>query len=622
MKKEDNMEDALRDYKEEIRESIDNVQKRIKAEKEGRNYIEYFDYPAGKLKHELSLVLQQALGLQEDQVVELITPPSHVSGDFALEIFDLAKKLGEKPNILTKRIVEYINSHETFLIKEASAVDAFVNVEIHKEKFYQDVIVKIIELGEHYGECDVNAGKLAIIDYSAPNIAKPIGVGHLRSTIIGQALSNIYHETGYGIVKDNHLGDWGTQFGSLIYAYKMWGDEKKIEENPIGELKDLYVKFHQFAEEHPEIKDNARELFAKLEQKDPELIALWKRFRDLSLKDFGRVYDRLGIKFDTYIGESYFIDQANKVVEDCLIKGFCKKDEASETVVVDKTNDTPSFLLRKQDGSTLYLTRDLATLQFRINTFNPDTILYVVGSEQDLNFRQLFGFGKRVGYLPDSVKAKHIGFGMVLSEGRKMSTRKGTLIELEDLILQATEKSKKILLQKNPDIDFRELEKISEIIGVGAILYNDLRQSRNKNISFDWDKMLDLEGGSAVYLQYSYVRINSILKRLNEVFGEIDLSVLGKGEIAFTNNSEFNLAKKLMIFPEILLKAQQTDSPHLICGYLEELAQLFNSFYNEVSVIKTEDQKIRDSRVALIKSVSIVIKKGLALLNINVPDKM
>ncbi len=621
MEMKEKNQDEFEKYKAEVAESVSVVQKRIIEEKKNRNYVKFSDYPSEELKDDVVKTVRESLGI-EDAEVGLSVPPSHVPGDFAIEVFALAKKLGEKPNEVAKKIADDINKGQAGLVKDATVAGAFVNVETHKERLYQDILSKILELGESYGESDINAGKTAIIDYSAPNIAKPIGVGHLRSTIIGQALSNIYHETGYSVVRDNHLGDWGTQFGSLIYAYKEWGDEKKIAGNPIGELKDLYVRFHQLSEEHPEMKDKARELFVRLEKKDQEMVALWKRFRDLSLKDFERVYEQLGIKFDTNIGESYFTEQADKLVDECLANGFCRKDEASEAVVVDQMGDIPSFLLRKQDGSSLYLSRDLATLQFRANTFKPDAVLYVVGNEQDLNFKQLFELAKRAKYMPDGMVAKHIGFGMVLREGKKMSTRKGTLIELDELISQSIEKSKEILLQKNPDADPKELDKVAEIVGIGAILYNDLRQSRVKNISFDWDRMLDLEGGSAVYLQYSYVRINSILRKLTETYGEIDLSTLDKGDISFTNKSEFDLAKKLMMFPEIIAKAQETDSPHHVCVYLEELALLFNSFYNETSILKTEDQKLRDSRIALSKSVALVIKKGLSLLNIKVPEKM
>ena len=613
-------QDEFDKYYSEVSESVDAVKKKIRKERESRSFVSFGNYPLEKLKIEIAGIVKEALNIC-DPPVYLSNPPAHIYSDFSLGVFDLAKILGEKPNIVAKKIADSLVGHKTDLVKDAFVAGPFVNVETQKKTLYREVLSNIIELGGSYGENNVNAGKTVIIDYSAPNIAKPIGVGHLRSTIIGQALANIYYATGCAVIKDNHVGDWGTQFGALIYAYQEWGDEDKIVKDPIGELKDLYVKFHQFSEDHPDAKDKARELFARLEGKDSEMVALWKRFRDLSLKDFKRVYERLGIEFDTSIGESYFTDQADELVDDCLIKEFCRKDKSSGAVVVDEIGELPSFLLRKQDGSSLYLTRDLATLQFRINEFRPDTILYVVGSEQELNFKQMFAFAKRAGYLLEGTQAKHIGFGMVLVGGKKMSTRKGTLIELEELISQSVSKSREILVKKNPDIDLEDLNKIAEIIGIGAILYNDLSQSRTKNISFDWDKMLNLEGGSAVYLQYTYARINSILRKVAETHGEIG-SVSDKKEITFESKNEFDLARKLMMFPDVVLKAQESDSPHHICVYLEELALIFNSFYNETSILKTEDQKLRNSRVALSKSVATVIKKGLSLLNIKVPEKI
>lgn len=609
-------------YKLEIAASVNAVKERIKGERGGRELVEFKNYPLEKLKEEIGKVISKSLDIQDVGEIRLSDPPAHISCDFVLNVFELAKKMGKKSDEVARKIVNGVNEYEMDLVKNAEAVGAFVNLETHKKRLYQETLSKIMELGKHYGESDNNAGKVAIVDYSSPNIAKPIGVGHLRSTIIGQALSNIYWETGYSVIRDNHLGDWGTQFGKLIYAYKKWGDEGKIAENPMEELKDLYVKFHEYSKNNPDAEDSARELFAMLEKKDPEMVVLWKRFRDLSIEDFKRVYEQLGIKFDLSIGESYFTEESDRLVNECITRGLCRKDDSSEAVIVDQIGEIPSFLLRKQDGSSLYLARDLAALQFRAETFEPNTILYVVGNEQDTNFKQLLGLGKLAGYIPGDMEAKHVGFGMVLHDGKKMSTRKGTFIELEELVSQSIEKSKDILFQKNPNINPQELDKISKIIGIGAIIYNDLRQSKNKNVSFDWKRMLNLEGGSAVYLQYSYVRVSSILKKLTEAYGEISLNKLEKGDISFKNKGEFNLAKKLMMFPEIIMIAQRTDSPHHICVYLEELAQLFNSFYNEVSIVKTRDQKLRDSRVILGKGVALVIEKGLSLLNIKVPEKM
>ncbi len=611
-------QDEFDKYRKEVDLSVNNALKGVKA---GVSRADFNDYLWKKLNNEIGELVWEAIGAEIGQI-ELAVPPAHIGGDFSLEVFSLAKKIGENPNTMAKKIAGFINEGEVKqFIERAAAVGAFVNIEVKKREFYRKILAEIEELGARYGESNVNAGKTAVIDFSAPNIAKPIGVGHLRSTIIGQALANIYEETGYAVVKDNHVGDWGTQFGKLIWAWQHWGKEEMLKDHPVEALKDLYVKFNAYAKDHLKAADEARKLFARLEAKDPELVALWKRFRDLSLKDFQKIYLQLGVEFDTAIGESYFSDRANEVVELCLGKKLCQKDVASEAIIVDGLDGLPSFLLRKQDGSSLYLTRDLVALKFRVDAFNPDVILYVVGSEQELNFRQMFALAKIMGYLNENVVARHIGFGMVLVNGKKMSTREGTAVGLEELMTQAIAKAKEILMQKNPAMESSDMETVSGIVGIGAIVYNDLRQSRTNNITFDWKRMLDLEGGSAVYLQYSYVRIQSILKKLKEAGGEGGVSG-PRSEIAFENQIEFEVAKKLMIFPDIILKARQADYPHYIAVYLEELATLFNSFYNEVSIIKTEDQKLRESRIMLIEAVASVIKKGLSLLGIKVPEKM
>lgn len=624
-KNEKNMS-IFEQYQQEINGDIGIVTKKIEHELTERKYVSMMEYPSSKMENELCAIVEKAInapGIFEGDF-QLQAPPAHVPGDFAIETFDLAKKLKTNPRILSSKIVEEINRKEGkdyVYAEKAIPIGPFVNVDVKKSELYSEIISCISRMGEQYGESDVNAKKVALIDFSAPNIAKPMGVGHLRSTIIGQALSNLYEKTGYTVIKDNHLGDWGTQFGKLLLAYKKWGDEKKIAENPIEELKNLYVKFHDLAEDDSQMNDEARELFAKLENGDSELATLWKRFRDLSITDFEKMYKRLGISFDLYIGESFFIKEAEKAIDDCLEKGACRIDSETGAVVVDSLDGIPSFLLRKQDGSTIYMSRDLAAIKFRIKTFNPDSILYVVGSEQGLNFKQLFTFASKTGYLPYSSEAKHIDFGMIMREGKKMSTRKGTLVELNDLLKQSVEKSREILFQKNPTLTSQELNEVSEIVGVGAILYNDLHQSRIKNISFDWDRMLDLEGGSAAYLQYTYARIQSIIRKLEEVYpGETKIPE--EDEIYFEAKSEFALAKKIMMFPQIIERAQKTDSPHHICVYLEEVAQLFNSFYGEVSILKTEDLKLRNSRVALSKGAALVIKNGLSLLSIRVPEKM
>jgi len=603
----------LEDIKKEGDKAVEKTKKRIAKELSSKKAVIFNNYALVKIKESLGKILE----IKVDKL-SLDIPPEHIKTDLSLALFGFTGQGygGNDPKKLAQDWAKKINETKNEFIESAQAFGPYLNINLKKQKIYSSLLKDVSKLKDKFGRSDLNAKKVAVIDYSGPNIAKPIGVGHLRSTIIGQALANIYKATGYSVIRDNHLGDWGTQFGKLVYAYQQWGDKKKIAENPIKELNDLYVKFHEEAEKNPEIEDKAREIFQKMEEEDRGLIKLWSKFRSISIAEFKKVYERLGIKFDAYLGESYFAGETDKLVEECLEKKLAKKDEETGAIAVENLEGLPSFLLRKKDDSGLYITRDLAALIFRVEVFEPDDILYAVGEEQSLHFKQLFALASALGYI-DGAKAKHIGFGLVLSGGEKMSTRKGTLIELEELIKQSVEKSKEILRQKNKDLSEKEVEEISEIIGLGAVVYNDLRQSRQKNISFDWKRMLDFEGGSAVYLQYTVARINSILKKLDAAEIEEKIS-----KPVFEKESEFALAIKMMFFPQIILEAQKHNSPHLIAVYLEELAQLFNHFYNEVSIIGTEDAKLRLSRVSLIKSTATVIKNGLNLLGVKTPEKI
>ena len=603
----------LEAIKKEGDKSVEKTKKRIAKELSSKKTVIFDNYALVKIKKSLGVILE----IDADKL-SLNAPPEHIKADLSLDSFGFAglDSGGNDPKKLAEDWARKINKTKNEFIENAQALGPYLNINLKKQKIYSLILNDISKLKSKFGQSDLNIKKVAVIDYSGPNIAKPIGVGHLRSTIIGQALANIYEATGYSVIRDNHLGDWGTQFGKLVYAYQQWGDKKKIAQNPIKELNDLYIKFHEEADKNPEIEDIAREIFQKMEEGDSELIKLWIKFRSISIAEFKKIYERLGIKFDAYLGESYFAEETDKIVKECLEKRLAKKDEETGAIAVEDLEGLPSFLLRKKDDSGLYITRDLAALIFRVEVFEPDDILYAVGEEQSLHFRQLFALARALGYI-DGAKAKHIGFGLVLSGGEKMSTRKGTLIELEELIKQSVEKSKEILRQKNKDLSEKEIEEISEIIGLGAVVYNDLRQSRQKNIYFDWKRMLDFEGGSAVYLQYTVARINSILKKLGKTQCQGLALTLG-----FEKDSEFALARKMMFFPQVILEAQKHDSPHLIAVYLEELAQLFNHFYNEVSIIGTGNRDLRLSRVSLIKSVATVIKNGLNLLGVKTAEKI
>jgi len=615
----------LEAIKKEGDKAVEKTKKRIAKELSSKKTVIFDNYALVKIKKKLGVILE----IDADKL-SLNAPPEHIKTDLSMALFGftVTDSGGNDPKKLAEDWARKINETKNEFIENAQALGPYLNINLKKQKIYSLLLNDISKLKDKFGQSDLNAKKVVVIDYSGPNIAKPIGVGHLRSTIIGQALANIYEATGYSVIRDNHLGDWGTQFGKLVYAYRQWGDKKKIAENPIKEMNELYVKFHEEAEKNPEIEDIARQIFQKMEEGDSELIKLWMKFRNISIAEFKKIYERLGIKFDAYLGESYFAEETDKLVEECLEKKLAKKDEETGAIAVEDLDGVPSFLLRKKDDSGLYITRDLAALIFRVKVFEPDDILYVVGEEQSLHFRQLFALARALGYI-DGAKAKHIGFGLVLSGGEKMSTRKGTLIELEELIKQSVEKSKEILRQKNKDLSEKEIEEISEIIGLGAVVYNDLRQSRQKNIYFDWKRMLDFEGGSAVYLQYTVARINSIVKKIDPADHQgVALMVspsrqpLDGNAPIFEKDSEFALVRKMMFFPQVILEAQKHNSPHLIAVYLEELAQLFNHFYNEVSIIGTEDAKLRLSRISLIKSVATVIKNGLKLLGVKTPEKI
>ena len=609
--------DIFQSYKKETKKEIAAVIKKVKKERLQKRSVNLKQNPLEEIKKEVLLVLKKSFACPKgiEKIIELEIPPEHIDADLAISVFPLAKSLKKSPLEIGQKISEKLNQNNqsSKFIAKAEEQSGFINIYLKQNDFYQSALKEMETSKGKYGETDANAKKIAIIDYSSPNVAKPFHVGHLRSTIIGQALANIYHATGYSIISDNHLGDWGTQFGKLIYAYQNWGDEEKISRNPIHELKNLYVRFNKEAANNPELEEKARKIFQRLEQKDQGLLALWKRFRDLSIEAIKETYKKLGINFDLWLGESYFTDEGNDIIKACLKKHLCRKDPQSEAIIVEELDNLPSFLLRKQDGASLYITRELETLKLRLKEFKPQSILYVVGSEQNLYFQQLFALAKRLGWLKKT-ETKHINFGTIMQDGKKMSTREGRAIELDDLIDQATAKAEEIITEKNPNLTKEEKTKIAQILGIGAIIYNDLRQARIKNISFDWNRMLNLENGTAAYLQYTYVRIQSILAKnpdLNDITRPI-----------FEHKIELNLAKKLGFFPYVVERAQQENAPHFLCTYLEELAQLFNNFYDTVSINQTENQKLKQSRIKLIKFVAQTIKNGLQLLNIQVPDKM
>jgi len=478
------------------------------------------------------------------------------------------------------------------------------------QKALQQEFARIRRQGEKYGQLNIGKGGKAIVEYSSPNIAKPMHVGHLRSTIIGDSLANIHKFLGYRVVRWNYLGDWGTQFGKLIAAYKLWGDKRELERTPIETLLKLYVRFHEELKGNPDLERRGREEFKKLEEGDRENKRLWQWFRKESLKDFEGIYRALGVKFDVEIGESFYDKDLKPLVKYLGDKKILKVSEGALIVPLDAFG-LPPALLEKSDGASLYLTREIANLFYRLKRYHPKKILYVVGHEQTLHFEQLIAVAKLLKL--SSTELVHVKYGMVTGEGgKKISTREGSSIALENLIFEALTRARKVVDAKQPELSEREKDKISKLVGIAALKYNDLSQSRLSDISFDWDKMLNFEGNSAPYLLYAYARLRSILKKAR----------LKKADPKFlTATNDLNLVLELSRFPEVMRKAGETCFPHYIAGYLYDLSRAVNRFYETEPVLKA-DKGIREARLALIDTAAAALKTGLNLLGIQTVEKM
>ena len=467
----------------------------------------------------------------------------------------------------------------------------------------------------------VARGQRVLVDYSSPNIAKPMHIGHIRSTIIGQALVNMYQALGAKVVGVNHLGDWGTQFGKLIAAFKLWGNRAALHKQPIEEMLKLYVKFHEVAVEQPELEKNGQEEFRKLEQGDRANRALWNWFKRESLREFNALYKRLGVKFTYITGESFYEPKLKGVVNDLLKRRLAIKNADGSIVVHLESANLPPCLVQKSDGASLYVTRDLATIQYRWQRFKPTKFLYVVANQQALHFEQLFAVASQAGYVGRNAELEHIKFGLVLGEdGQKLATREGRIIKLEDVLAEAVTRAKKIVDNKNPKLSARERAHIAEVVGVGAVKYNDLSQNRHSDIAFNWDKMLSLEGNSAPYLQYTYVRLKSIMRKagvtkpaVKKVGGEALQQVLTERDI--------NMLRLLSRYPDAISRAVRENGPHLLAGYIYELANAVNSYYHDSPVLNA-GAILRPFRLTMVSSAAAVLKEGLGILGIATVEQM
>ena len=527
-----------------------------------------------------------------DIIVE--KPKDRKLGDYSIPCFSLAKKLRKNPNIIAEEISKKLSL-------KSEVLNGYLNVFIDKNSFTKELLEKISIEKENYGSNRSGEGKTIVIDYSSPNIAKPFGVGHLRSTVIGESLRRICLMNGYNVVGINHLGDWGTQFGKLIYAYKTWGNEEALNESPHDELKRIYVKFHEEEAKDSSITDEGRKWFKALEDGNEEAVSLWKRFTEVSLKEFNKTYKLLGVdKFDSYAGESFYNDKMDSVVEELEQKHLLEVDDGASIVRLD---NMPPALIKRSDGATLYITRDLAALFYRKKTYNFTEALYCVGNEQTLHFNQLNAVVEKMGY---DFRATHIGFGMVLQDGKKMSTRHGKSVKLQDVLEEAIELAGKYIEEKNPNLENKK--EVAEKVGVGAVIFNDLKNYRTSDIEFNLEEILKFEGNTGPYIQYTYARINSLLK--NKEIKEIDYTNLDIDEYIW------NIVLDLYNYFDIISRAKKEYDPSIIAKYLIDLAQDFNKFY--------ANHRVGDDsfKLKLCESVGIVVKSGMRLLDVEVINQM
>jgi len=530
-------------------------------------------------------------------------------GDYNTPIaFSIAKQINQTPDSVAKILADYLSQKEE--TKSAKAQGGFVNFYL-TDKDLQDSLKIILKQKDKYGSSNKGKDKTMVIDYSAPNIAKPFGVGHLRSTIIGQAIYNLYKFLGWKCIGDNHLGDWGTQFGKLIIAIKKW-NKKPLKELTILDLQALYVRLHTEAETQPELLKESREWFRKLEQGDKEAQEIWKICVDISMEEFKKIYDILGVKIDEALGESFYEDKMKAIIESAKKKGIAQKSRGALVIVLPGMN-VPLMLL-KSDGATTYETRDLATIKYRLEKWKPDLIVYEVGADQRFHFEKVFKAAEMLGY-SKGIKLKHIAHGLIRWEDRKFSTRKGDTIALEEVLNEAVKRAKDIILKskENQDISAEQREQIAEQVGIGAVKYNDLSRQPEKDIIFDLDDMVTLEGNSGPYLQYTAVRCQSVLDKAGKIKKETGIAAL--------NPEEKSVICLLKIFPEIIEESAKTFSPNLICNFAFDLSQKYNIFYEKCSILNADSEQ-KKLRLAITAATRQVLENSLELLGIAVPEKM
>ena len=565
-------------------------------------------------KEQIAEGLARETGLDAKELLYKIeTPPDRKMGDYAFPTFMLAKTMRKNPAIIAQELKEKLSDVEG--VRDIAVAGPYLNFFIDATALAENVLKAVLEEGDRFGSSDMGKGKTTIVEYSSPNIAKPFHIGHIRTTIIGDSIKRIYKHLGYNVEAINHLGDYGTQFGMMIEAYKRWGDDEIIEKDPIPELVKLYVRINQEAETNKELLDNSREWFRKLENGDEEAVALWQWFRDLSLDEFKRVYDMLDVEFDSYRGESYYSDLMLKAVDEIKEKGLLIEDQGAQIINLDKYNLPPAIII-KSDGSTIYLTRDIATAIFRKDTYDFYKNIYVVGSQQNLHFQQLKAILKEMGHdwADDCV---HVPFGMVSLPEGTLSTRRGKVVYLEDVLNRATEKVDDILREREEKNGYtmENREELARQVGIGAVKFQELFNQRIKDYVFDWDRTLSFDGETGPYVQYTHARMHSLLEKGNfDPSKEVDVKALSLDD-------EKELLQQLYGFNQVIVDSHEKYEPYLVTRYITECAKTFNKYYTNTPIL-VDDEEVKNARLLLVYGVKNMIKIGLYLLGIEAPNKM
>ena len=565
-------------------------------------------------KQSIAKAVAEVVNIDEKELESYIEIPKDTNnGDYAFPCFRLAKELKKAPPLIASDIREKMSIDGT-IIEKVEAVGGYLNFYIYQEQMVKEVLTEIANQNE-YGKSEIGKGKNIVIDYSAPNIAKPFHIGHLRSTVIGGALYNIYQYLGYHTIGINHLGDYGTQFGKLIEGYKLWGKEYNVEEDPINELTKIYIRINQLCKEDEKVLEQCRMNFKLLEDGDPYCTEIWEKFRNLSLKEFQKVYDLLGSHFDSWNGEAFYSDKMPEVIEILEKTGKLIESQGAKIIdLEDKGINTPC-IIQKSNGSTTYATRDLAAILYRARTYDFDKALYVVSYEQTLHFKQVFEVAKLLGIEERYTKGlEHVPFGMVSLPTGKMSTREGNIVKLEELLNEAVARAKEIIEEKNPQLENKE--EVAKKVGVGAVIFNDLANSRIKDEIFDWNQILNFQGETGPYVQYTYVRTKSVLEKAGDipVIEEIKFDKL-------LDESSKNIIKILYNFENTLIQVTEKEEPSILSRYLIDLAKAFSNFYNDNKIL-VEDKDMQKARIYLTFAVGKVLKTGAKLLGIEMPNKM